>query len=191
MDNKKPNIWYLLLAVFIFLWIGALTFSKLEGWNILDAFYFVTMTATTVGYGDLIPTHATSKVITIFYSLLIIPFILYAFNTVAKYEVERVNRQVRGIQKKQSEQELEIEASERKIREQKKLIKEQQAAIEKQNKEIKKQEKINREQGDELKKYHRNLKKAEKDIKEHDEELEIVEDFVEDQMSEELSKKKK
>ena len=161
----KNSITLLMIAITSLLAIGTLVFSLLENWSLIDSFYFVSMTATTVGYGDFIPSHTLSKIITVFYSLAIIPFILYAFTIIAKFEVERVSRQVHGIQRKQLEQEDEIEKTERKIKEQKRLMKEQQEILEKQEKQIKKQTKINKEQ---------------------EEELEVVEDIVEDEMAKQL-----
>lgn len=36
--------------------------SYLEGWHQLDGVYFAFVTGLTVGYGDLVPTHALSRV---------------------------------------------------------------------------------------------------------------------------------
>ena len=46
--------------------IGAVLYQWLEGWNWLDSFYFVIITLTTIGYGDLSPTTPLTKLITIF-----------------------------------------------------------------------------------------------------------------------------
>jgi len=54
-------------SAIVVLIIGTVMFTLLEGWSIVDSFYFVTMTATTVGYGDFIPTHNASKVVKIVY----------------------------------------------------------------------------------------------------------------------------
>ena len=42
----------------------------MEGWSVVDALYFCFMTTSTIGYGDLVPTTATSKIFTIVYSIL-------------------------------------------------------------------------------------------------------------------------
>ena len=184
----KESITLLVVAIFTLLLLGTVTFSVLEQWSLVDSFYFVSMTATTVGYGDFTPTHTLSKVITVLYSLAIIPFILYAFTVIAKYEVERVNRQIHGIQRKQVEQEGEIESTERKIKKQKRLMKEQQEVLDKQNKQLKKQSRINKEQEEVLEGQQKKIKRQSKEIKEHDAELEVVEDIVEDEMAKKLTK---
>lgn len=65
----------------------ALFYHWLEGWSLLDSFYFVAITFTTIGYGDFSPTQPLTKVITIF----------LAFNGVAVLlmlldEIQRIRR---------------------------------------------------------------------------------------------------
>ncbi len=175
----KESAKLIVIAIAALLSLGTVVFTALEGWSLLDSFYFVAMTATTVGYGDLVPTHALSKIITVFYSLTIVPIILYGFSVLAKYEVERVYRKISGIERQQEEQEEEIEKTERKIRDQKRILKDQEEELAKQERQIKKQTEINKEQGEELEGHQKKIKKQEKEIREHDEELEVVEDVVE------------
>jgi len=182
----KESIKLIAIAITALLCLGTVVFSAVEGWGLLDSFYFVAMTATTVGYGDLVPTHTLSKVITVFYSLMIVPIILYGFSILAKYEVERVYHKISGIERQQQEQEEELEKTARRIQEQKRLIKEQEEMLEKQASQIKKQAKINKEQEEELEGHQKKIKKQEKELKEHDEELEVVEDVVEDTMVKKL-----
>lgn len=200
----KESIKLLVAAITALLLMGTIVFSALEGWSLVDSFYFVSMTATTVGYGDFYPTHTLSKIITVFYSLAIVPFVLYAFTVIAKFEVERVSRQISGIQRKQTEQEKEIEKTERKIQEQKRLMKEQQEILDKQEsqikktkkelkehdveleghqKELKKTKKELKEHDVELEGHQKELKKTKEELKEHDVELEVVEDVVEEEMA--------
>lgn len=181
----KQNLQLLLAAIFALLSFGTVLFSVLEGWHMVDSFYFVTMTATTVGYGDLVPTHTLSKIITVFYSLAIIPFILYAFTIIAKFEIERVNRQIHGISTKQKEQEEEIVKTEKKIQEQKRKMKEQEEEIEKQERKLRQQAKITQEQKEELEGHQKKIKKQEKEIEVVED---VVEDIVEDVLEEERIK---
>ena len=187
----KENFKLLFAGIFAMLALGTVLFSILEGWSAIDSFYFVAMTATTVGYGDFTPTHTVSKLITVAYSLTIIPIILYAFTAIAKFEVERVNRQIHGIERKQKEQDSEIEKTERKIQAQKRQMKEQEEEIEKQERKLRKQEQVTKGQQEELEGHEKVIKKQEKELKEHDKELEAVEGVVEDVIEDSLSKERR
>lgn len=184
----KESVKVIVIAIVALLSLGTVIFSILEGWSLLDSFYFVAMTATTVGYGDLVPTHTLSKIITVLYSLTIVPIILYGFSVLAKYEVERVYKKIHGIERQQEEQEGEIEKTERKIRDQKRILKEQEEALEKQEAQLRKQSRINKEQKEELEGHQKKIKKQERELKEHDEELEVVEDIVEKELVKDLKK---
>lgn len=189
----RESIILLVITIIALLLFGTIVFHYLEGWSFINSFYFVSMTATTVGYGDFTPSHSLSKIITVCYSLTIVPFILYAFTVIAKFEVDKVGSQMHGIKAKQKEQETELERAERKLSENKRVLKEQQELINKQERELKKQEKVSREQEAEIvghqkkiKKAEKEIKETEKEVKEQSEELEVVEDIVEDQMAKEL-----
>jgi hypothetical protein len=67
--------------------VGAVLFHWLEGWTRIDSFYFVVITLTTIGYGDLTPTTSATKLVTIFYGLNAIMLLLMIFDVI---------RQVRG-----------------------------------------------------------------------------------------------
>ena len=60
-----------IFAVLIMLIVsGTLFFSAVEGWSIVDAFYFCIMTLATIGYGDLSPTTELSKLFTVIYVMV-------------------------------------------------------------------------------------------------------------------------
>jgi hypothetical protein len=50
--------------------IGTLFYHAVEGWSLLNAFYFCVVSLATVGYGDLTPTTAVAKAFTVVYLLL-------------------------------------------------------------------------------------------------------------------------
>lgn len=193
----------LVIAVIGMLLVGTIVFSIVEKWSILDAFYFVTMTATTVGYGDFTPTHDLSKFLTIIYSISIVPLVLYAFSAIAKYQVNRVYEKVHHLElrhkQKEEKIEQEIKTAEKQLKKQNKKLKETVEDLEEHEKELGKQERKLKsqskftkvaeqaikklEQEDKrLKKAHKKqekiTKKQELEINEHNKELEIVEKLV-------------
>jgi len=82
-SRSRPVIVYSFLIIFV----GAVLYRYLEGWSWVDSFYFVVITLTTIGYGDLTPTTDLTKILTIFYSLNGILILLMLFD---------VARRVRG-----------------------------------------------------------------------------------------------
>jgi len=50
--------------------LGILAYGHLEGWNPLDAIYFLVATVTTVGYGDYSPATRPGRLLTCFYAPL-------------------------------------------------------------------------------------------------------------------------
>lgn len=93
----------------IFLWaaftiiVGSVLFHWLEGWSWLDAVYFSVITLTTVGYGDLTPTHPLSKLLVIFYVINGIVVLLALFDQI---------RMVRGRDIREAEESLRQEPDE-------------------------------------------------------------------------------
>ena len=50
--------------------VGGLVYDELEGWGLLDTTYFLTVTITTVGYGDFCPETPEGKLFTVVYCLV-------------------------------------------------------------------------------------------------------------------------
>jgi len=85
-DSETRGLVYLVVAVLL---AGTLFYRQAEGWSILDSLFFSVTTLTTVGYGDLTPTTAASKVFTIVYIFIGIGIILAYLNKIAEREMER------------------------------------------------------------------------------------------------------
>ena len=64
--------------------VGAIVYHWLEGWNWVDSFYFVVITLTTIGYGDLSPTTQLSKLVTIFFALNGVAILVMLFDAIRR-----------------------------------------------------------------------------------------------------------
>ena len=78
--HTRPILVYAAIAITL----GAVLYRWLEGWSWLDSVYFVVITLTTIGYGDLTPTTPATKLITIFYGINGIVLILMLFDVIRK-----------------------------------------------------------------------------------------------------------
>jgi len=67
---------------------GALFYRQVEGWNLLDSFYFSVITLTAVGYGDFSPSATADKIFTIFYIFVGVGLILGFLNIIAARSTE-------------------------------------------------------------------------------------------------------
>jgi voltage-gated potassium channel len=79
-----------LLALVVSLLVSATTFFTLvEGWRVLDSFYFSVTTLTTVGFGDPAPATAAGKIFTILYIFVGLGVIGGFINVLAKHTFAR------------------------------------------------------------------------------------------------------
>ena len=59
-DTRVPVI-LVLAFVATYLFVGAVLFNSLEGWNLLDATYFCFITLSTIGFGDFVPGESSLR----------------------------------------------------------------------------------------------------------------------------------
>ena len=78
--NKE--ILFAVAVVAVLVLCGTLFFSKYEEWTYTDSFYFSTMTLTTIGYGDLVPTNNVTKIAASVYSIIGVGAVLYLLGSV-------------------------------------------------------------------------------------------------------------
>lgn len=86
---SDPNFRGLFVLVLVTLAAGTLFYWQIEGWTLLDAFYFSSITLTTVGYGDISPVTDAGKLFTVFYLFTGIGLIVAFLNAVANAAVEQ------------------------------------------------------------------------------------------------------
>ncbi len=62
-------VWPVLSALLLTQWLLGMIVGHVEGWSIGDASYFTFVTGLTVGYGDLVPRQAVSRVLAVLIGL--------------------------------------------------------------------------------------------------------------------------
>jgi voltage-gated potassium channel len=110
-DAWKSDVAFrVLLALVISLLLsGTVFFTLVEGWSVLDSFYFSVTTLTTLGFGDPAPATAAGKIFTIVYIFVGLGVIGGFINVLAKHTFAR---RMRGVGAKEAQQEGEGEDKE-------------------------------------------------------------------------------
>jgi voltage-gated potassium channel len=87
---KSDEAFRVLLALVVSLLVsGTAFFTLVEGWSVLDSFYFSVTTLTTVGFGDPAPATAAGKIFTIVYIFVGLGVIGGFINVLAKHTFAR------------------------------------------------------------------------------------------------------
>ncbi|MGD9276005.1 MAG: potassium channel family protein [Candidatus Pacearchaeota archaeon] len=101
----------IILGIFIFgILIGALIYQNVEGWSFIDSLYFVVVTVTTIGYGDLSPSTDVGKIFTMFFAFFGVATALYLFSNISsalfkKHVTQKVSEIKRDVKQEQTAKE--------------------------------------------------------------------------------------
>ena len=87
--QRDPQFRSLTILVLITLLGGTIFYSAVEGWSLVDAFYFSVRTLTTVGLGDLASKTTIGKLFTVIYIFAGLSIIVGFIETVAKETLRR------------------------------------------------------------------------------------------------------
>ncbi len=119
---------YILLVLWII--VGALVFSYLEGWQFLDALYFSVISITTVGYGDLVPSTPAGKFFTVVFLLVGVGLALYVLSIFSQRILGAYSKTERLL-KRLARKEKELEKKERELEEREEMLERKEEELEK------------------------------------------------------------
>ena len=85
----SPRLLAALSSIVIVLGSGTVIFHRLEDWTWLQSFYFTVVTTTTVGYGDLVPTNDTSRLVASIFILFGVGVLITAVGFVGGFFMSR------------------------------------------------------------------------------------------------------
>ncbi len=63
---------------------GTVLFRYLEDWTWVEAFYFTGVTVTTIGYGDIHPTHDASRILTVLFGIISVFLLFYTIGVIVE-----------------------------------------------------------------------------------------------------------
>lgn len=91
---KGQDFQGLLILVILVIFVGTLSYSFFEGWNLIDSLYFTVVTLTTVGFGDFAPKTDFGKIFTVVYIFIGLGLILAFINQTAKTALEKHHQRI-------------------------------------------------------------------------------------------------
>ena len=90
--HTKRNLLITILLIIVLYTISIFFYNKFEGWSYLDAAYFITMSITTIGYGDFAPKTDEGKIFTMFLAFIGISLAFLLISTIASYRQRTIDR---------------------------------------------------------------------------------------------------
>ncbi len=99
-DPKFRSLLYLLTLTLI---TGTLFYHSVEGWSLLDSFYFSVITLATVGYGDFTPQTDIGKIFTVMYIFLGLGILVGFVTPIGEYLIEK---RTQRVEKREHEKEM-------------------------------------------------------------------------------------
>lgn len=100
----KKHFWFVMIVFFLAIAGGAAAYHNVEGWSFLDALYFVVITITTIGYGDLVPKTVQGKIFTMFFAFFGVATAFYILSLISssifkKHFLRKFSEIKKGVEK--------------------------------------------------------------------------------------------
>jgi len=108
LDLKSSKLSRAILILLSFFSFGVGFYHYYEDMTIPDSLYFTILTISTVGYGDLVPTSKTGKLVTCAFVFAGLALLAEAIGIFADYFLERVNEVARQVAEESALREKEM-----------------------------------------------------------------------------------
>ena len=93
-DKSLKRLGIAAILLLISLFIGLTGFMRIEGFNLLDAFYMTVITFSTVGFNEVRPLSPDGRLFTSFYIILNLGIFDYVVSIITSYFFEAEFQQV-------------------------------------------------------------------------------------------------
>jgi voltage-gated potassium channel Kch len=87
---RTPQVKALILFCILISGLQAVVFTVIEGWPLVDSFYFSVVTMATVGYGDFAPQTALGKLAAVVFMFVGIGIFVLTFSALAQEYLRQV-----------------------------------------------------------------------------------------------------
>lgn len=95
----KRHFLLIVAVLVVYLLIMSAIVSSLEGWSFGDSVYFSTVTVSTIGYGDLVPTKNGTKVLVAVTSFAGVGLFFYMITLLSYRESVSLEEKTKGHKK--------------------------------------------------------------------------------------------
>ena len=92
-DVKRNLLFATFLIVLLYI-VGIFFYHVVEGWDYLDAAFFLTVTFTTIGYGEHVPLTQTGKIFTMIIAWVGISTGFFLLYSIAAYREKVLDRKI-------------------------------------------------------------------------------------------------
>ncbi|XP_071170980.1 uncharacterized protein [Mytilus edulis] len=86
IENRLPLV-VPVIILFVYLFLGALMYTRWEDWSYLDAFYFTFISVSTIGFGDITPAHTKYFIVTSIYVFVGLALVSVCINVFMEFYI--------------------------------------------------------------------------------------------------------
>ncbi|XP_025093566.1 TWiK family of potassium channels protein 18-like isoform X2 [Pomacea canaliculata] len=79
-----------IIFIFVYIFLGAYMYTLWEDWSFFESFYFVFITVSTIGYGDILPKHPNFFLLSCIYTFLGLALVSMTINVIMEFMTKTI-----------------------------------------------------------------------------------------------------